>query len=143
MTEQFALEEARGDRRAIYSYESPALARTSIVDCLCDELFARSGFSQDKNRGIGRSDNFHFIKHGSKRSAAADDVLELILRTHGFLQVERFFVVPAILPPPEAGEMAGDVCSVRSATLCVICFIRDEHRRHLFFPIHLRGTRSD
>src|SRR5882724_5501619 len=65
MTEQLALEQPRGNRGAIHSYECPAAARTAIMNGAGDKLLARSSLTQDENRGIGWSHDFNLAEYSS------------------------------------------------------------------------------
>src|SRR5712671_5292020 len=66
-----------------------------VVDSVGQQLFAGSGFTEDENGGGGGGDDLDLIEHRSQRGASTDDVVELILRAHLFLEVKRFILALA------------------------------------------------
>jgi hypothetical protein len=52
MTEEFALQQVTGKRRAIESHKTVLAPRASLVDRSCDHLFAGTGFALNQNRGV-------------------------------------------------------------------------------------------
>src|SRR5215470_18895856 len=90
VTEELALEESRGNRRAVQLHERVGLPGTEIVDGTCDQLFAGAGLAVDQDRGIRRGDGFHLSQHLPQCRALADDVRELPIASNLVLQVELF-----------------------------------------------------
>ena len=78
VTEQFTLEQPRGNRRAVQGYERPVPARTQAMNGACDQFLARAGFTQNQNGGIRRSHQFHLPENSLQRSAVADDLFKVL-----------------------------------------------------------------
>src|SRR5450631_190219 len=76
MTEKFAFEKPSGDGGAVQLYKRAVFAPAAFVDRASDQLFAGSGFAQQKNGGIAWSDGFNHLQNVSQRRAASDDPLE-------------------------------------------------------------------
>ncbi len=63
MTEEFAFEQLIWDRGAVYLDERPRLSWTALVDGPGDQLLARAGFAQDKNRRIGTGNELYLMQY--------------------------------------------------------------------------------
>jgi hypothetical protein len=97
VTEQLALEQRLGERRAVDRDERPVRARTVGVDRGRDQLLARSAFAAKEHRRVGRSDPGDETVDGLHRGALADEVV----RDGGILpEASR----PGAIPPVEPGR---------------------------------------
>src|SRR5258708_20156982 len=78
MTEELALEQPSGDRRAIQLHEGPIPAPAEHVDGVCNQLFAGSGFAFDENRGVGGRYSLSLIQYFAESRARPDDAVKPI-----------------------------------------------------------------
>src|SRR5262245_37349135 len=92
MAEQFALQQAGRDRRAVQFDKSASSPFAQLVDCPCDQLLTGSRLTLDKNDGIGRRDYFDLFQYLFERTALADDVVEVLLGPNFVLEIQLLFV---------------------------------------------------
>src|SRR5713226_5694504 len=90
--EQFAFEKAGGNGRAVESDEGMIPARAQLVDSACDELFARSRFSEDQDRRVRCRDVLDLFQYALQPGALTDDFVELVFGLELVFQI-RFFLL--------------------------------------------------
>src|SRR5262245_38407147 len=98
VAEQLALDQAGGQGGAVDLDERLALARAGGVDGAGDQLLARARLAGDQHRGVGGGDAADLVEYRHQGGAAADDLLEVVLRLDLLLEVEVLLV--------EAGSFA-------------------------------------
>jgi hypothetical protein len=79
MTEQFAFQKIEGNSRAIQLDKRTSASRACIVDGMGNQLLAGAGLTLNQNRGVSGRNTFHLSKHGFKRRAVPDNLLECAL----------------------------------------------------------------
>ena len=87
VAEQLALQQPRGDGRAVELDEGPVPARAQVVQGAGDELLARAGLAADEHRGVGGGDRLDLLQHPAQGGALADDLAEVVLGADLLLQV--------------------------------------------------------
>ena len=80
VSEQFALEQAGGQRRRVHPDERPLAPRTEVVDRARDQLLAGARFAEDQHRAVGRRDRLDRRQRLAQGPALADDVGELLVK---------------------------------------------------------------
>src|SRR5262249_14058978 len=75
VTEELALEETRGDRRAIQLDERPPSSRAEVVNLTRDELLPGTCLSLDQDDGVGRRNDLGLLEHPAQRTARPHDLL--------------------------------------------------------------------
>src|SRR5262249_49832618 len=73
VTEELALEETRGDRRAIQLDERPPSSRAEVVNLTRDELLPGTCLSLDQDDGVGRRNDLGLLEHPAQRTARPHD----------------------------------------------------------------------
>src|SRR5713226_1861027 len=76
MTEQFAFQKIQRNGSAIKLYKSAAATLTGVVNGMCDELLACTGFPLDEDSRVGLSNLLHLVENRFEGGAIADDPLE-------------------------------------------------------------------
>jgi hypothetical protein len=76
MAEEFALNQAGGNRCAVEFDKGPIPPRTQVVDCPGDQLFSGSRLTEDQYAGIGRRHNLDVPEGSLERRASAHDACE-------------------------------------------------------------------
>src|SRR5262249_14165918 len=79
MTEEFALQQVKGNGRAIQLHKRASAACADIVNGFGDQLLTSTCFPEDQHRRIGRCHSFHFSQNGRQSWAVAYDFVESIL----------------------------------------------------------------
>ena len=87
VAEQLALQQPRGDGRAVELDEGAALARAQLVQGAGDEFLARARFAADEHRGAGGGDGLDLLQNPAQGGALADDLPEVVLGADLLLQV--------------------------------------------------------
>ena len=87
MAEELALEERRGEGRAVDRDERAVRARGKVVDGLRDELLARAAGALDQDRGLRRGGLADHVEEPLHRGGAADDVLQAVARVEPLVQL--------------------------------------------------------
>ena len=87
MPEQLALQEPRGDGRAVELDEGPLAARAQVVKGAGDELLARSRFAANEHRRACGSDGLDLLEDLAQGVASPDDVPEVLLGASLLLQI--------------------------------------------------------
>jgi hypothetical protein len=85
MTKELALE---GNGSAIQLYEWASTPRTDVVNRVSNQLFARAGFSLDKNCGIGWRHLLDLFEHGFESRAVAYQLFKSAVLTDLFAETE-------------------------------------------------------
>src|SRR5262249_1106751 len=91
VAEQLALDQAGGQGGAVDFDERVAPAPawgTGGVDGAGDQLLARARLAGDEHRGVGGGDAADLVQHVQQGGAAADDLLEVVVRLDLFLEVQ-------------------------------------------------------
>ena len=88
VAEELALQQARGDGRAVELDEGALPARAEIVDGAGDELLAGAGLPADEDGGVGRRDGFDLLEDLAQGGACRDDLLEVVLGADLVFQVD-------------------------------------------------------
>ena len=78
MTEQLALDQLLGDRRAVDLDEGLVLAERVAVDGASDQLLAGAALAGDQHRGVRRRGPAHRVPHLLERRAAAHHPVALV-----------------------------------------------------------------
>src|SRR5215470_5042241 len=89
MTEQFTLQESKGNRRAIQFDKSALAARTEIVNCTGDEFLASSCLAQDQHTRICGRHHRYQLQRALQCGALADDLAKL--GANFFLEIDSLF----------------------------------------------------
>jgi len=79
VSEQFTLQQARGNGRAIHSHIGTFAPGAEVVDGPRNQLLPRACLSMKQDRGIGGCDDRHLVQHFLEGWAAADDIFETVL----------------------------------------------------------------
>jgi hypothetical protein len=69
VAEERTLQKAGGNRRAIYLDEAAFPARTEFVSCPGDQLFSRSGLTQNENGRISWCNDLNALQNGLERES--------------------------------------------------------------------------
>src|SRR5258705_13623186 len=80
MTEQFAFQKIQRNGRAIKLYKWATEALTGVVNGMCDELLACTGFPLDEDSRVGWRNLLHLFENRFEGSALTDDPLESSIR---------------------------------------------------------------
>src|SRR5215471_18705163 len=94
MAKELAFYEAGRDRATVHFHQRPALPRTMVVHGTGNEFLARAGFTGDEHGGVGGRDHVDLPQHLQKRGTAADHLLEVVLLTNLFLEVDVLTLEP-------------------------------------------------
>ena len=87
VAEQLALQQPRGDGRAVELDEGPVSPRAQVVQGAGDEFLARAGFAANEHRGVGGGDRLDLLQHPAQGGALPDDLAEVVLGADLLLQV--------------------------------------------------------
>src|ERR1700723_3866959 len=79
MSEEFALQQARWNRRAFQFYEWVRAAVAEIVNCPSNQFLPRTRVSTNKNSRTRWSHRFDLMQHLSQSGAIANDLFEVHL----------------------------------------------------------------
>src|SRR5260370_520361 len=79
MTEQFAFQKIQRNGSAIKLYKSAAATLTGVVNGMCDELLACTGFPLDEDSRVCGRNLLDLVENRFEGSAIADDPLERTL----------------------------------------------------------------
>ena len=94
VSEQFAFEQAGGQRRRVHSDERALATRTEVVDRARDQLLAGSRFAEDQHRAVGWRDRLDRRQRLAQGPAFADDLGEFLVELA--LEVLLFFGQPCV-----------------------------------------------
>jgi hypothetical protein len=81
VSEQLALEQARGDGGAVDLDEGPVAAPAGIVDGAGSQLLSRAGLAQEEDRRVSGRHDLDLLEDVSERGAVPDDVPSLLDRS--------------------------------------------------------------
>src|SRR5262245_46410232 len=81
VTEQFAFQQARGNRRTVQLHEGVGLARAELMNGTRDQFLARAGLAPDEHSCLGWGHSLHLLQHVTERGAVPHDVLKVALAT--------------------------------------------------------------
>src|SRR5438445_12820627 len=73
MTEQFAFLQIRWNRRAVQLDKWASAALTGVMNGMCDEFLACTGFPLDEDSRVGLSNLLHLVENRFEGRAIADD----------------------------------------------------------------------
>src|SRR5258705_3937703 len=76
MTEQLAFQKIQRNGRAIKLYKWATEALTGVVNGMCDELLACTGFPLDEDSRVGWRNLLHLVENRFQSGAIADDPIE-------------------------------------------------------------------
>src|ERR1700761_76240 len=76
MAKELALQQVERDSGAIQFDIRPSASRADIVNRLCDQLLARSGFSLNEHSGCCRCDAFHLLQYRLESCTLAHNLLK-------------------------------------------------------------------
>ena len=76
MTEQLALQKIQRNGRAIKLYKWASEALACVVNGMCDELLACTGFPLDEDSRVGVGHLLHLVENRFQSGAIADDPIE-------------------------------------------------------------------
>jgi hypothetical protein len=76
MTEQFAFLQIHWNRRAVQLDKWASAALTGVVNSMCDELLACTGFPLDDDSRVGGRNLLHLVENTLQSGAIADDPIE-------------------------------------------------------------------
>jgi hypothetical protein len=88
MAKKLALEQSRGNSRAVNGYETVVPARAGFVNRLRDDFLAGSGFPAKENGAIYRRDHVYRIQDSPEFSARSNQIgkrhfILLVLKSSG------------------------------------------------------------
>src|SRR5713101_6174355 len=87
VTEQLALKQIRGNRRAVQRHEGARAPRADAMDGARNDLFTGAGFAGDQHRGVAVRDQADGLLHLAHAVARADQVVGHTVRVwRGWLQ---------------------------------------------------------
>ncbi len=72
--EHLALEQSRGNRRAVNRDKTVVPACARLMNGPCNQFLARARLALDKNRAVRGCDNLHMFKHSSKLRAGSNQL---------------------------------------------------------------------
>ena len=87
VAEQLALQQARGDGRAVQLDEGAVPPRAQLVQGAGDEFLARARLAANEHRGVGGGDGLDLLEHPAQGGTVADDLPEVVLGADLLLQV--------------------------------------------------------
>lgn len=82
VTKQFTFEQIFGNGGAIDGDKISATSVGLVVQCTRHQLFARTAFASDQDRGVGRSNPFDQVPNGFGASAGANESFGKTLFSH-------------------------------------------------------------
>ena len=137
VAEQLALEQARGNRRAVQLDEGARATAAQVVDRAGDQLLAGPRLALNQDRRVGRRDDLDLLERLLERRALADDLVEVLLGSNFLLEIE-LLGVQLLLQlrdlPIRQPILDGDGDLLRDLTqqldvVCVECIRPDAARR--------------
>ena len=87
MAKQLALQEPRGDGRAVELDKGPLAARAQVVKGTGNEFLARARFAANQHRGACGGDGLDLLEHLPQGVASSDNIPEVVLGASLLLQV--------------------------------------------------------
>ena len=78
-SEQLALDQVRGQRRAVDDHHRPVAPRAALVNRARDQLFAGAGLPEEQHGRLRRGDLIDAEHHVAQRVAVADDQIAIFL----------------------------------------------------------------
>ena len=90
VAEQLALEQSRGDRRAVHFYESRVTAFAQVVDRAGDHFLARARFALNEHSRVGRGDGFHLLQDSHQGFTLPNNLLKIVLGADFVFEIELF-----------------------------------------------------
>src|SRR5215470_10584532 len=91
VTEQFTLEQSRGDGGAVYLHKIAACAIAQSMDCARNQFLSRSCLAENQHGSIAGCNCFHLIQHLRQRRALTDNVFEVERIANFFLEISLLF----------------------------------------------------
>ncbi len=90
MTEKFALQQCRRQRRAVHRNKRRPRPRTCLVDGLRNQLLARTGLTFDQDRGLRRRYELHAFDYLAQPLRVAHNALEAELIVEALVELLHF-----------------------------------------------------